>query len=338
MSPRSVAGPAPVVLVSGADPALVNDAVRQAVGDALAGEDRTLALEELGGEELVVAAIADAAMTPPFLTGRRVLLVRNVGQWSTEQLEPLLAYLREPLETTALVLVAGGGQTSRKLLDAVKKAGRLVDAGTPRSGRDRTSWVTARLRAAPLRFDAPSGALLADHLGEDLGRLTSILDVLVSAYGEGAAIGVEQVRPFLGAAGGVAPWDLTDAIDAGDTAGALDALRRLTDGGERHPLVVLSSLHRHYSSILRLDGDGARSDQEAAAVLGVSDFQARKAMRQAQRLGPANVARAIDLLAAADLDLRGLKAWPDGLVLEILVARLSRLGAPRPPATGRRPR
>ena len=33
--------------------------------------------------------------------------------------------------------------------------------------------------------------------------------------------------------------------------------------------------------------------------------------------------RAIDLLAEADLDLRGGKAWPDHLVLEVLVARLA---------------
>ena len=35
--------------------------------------------------------------------------------------------------------------------------------------------------------------------------------------------------------------------------------------------------------------------------------------------------RAVDLLAEADLDLRGGKAWPDDLVLEVLVARLARL-------------
>jgi len=35
------------------------------------------------------------------------------------------------------------------------------------------------------------------------------------------------------------------------------------------------------------------------------------------------------LLAQADLDLRGAKEWPDELVMEVLVARLSRLGSGR---------
>jgi DNA polymerase-3 subunit delta len=39
------------------------------------------------------------------------------------------------------------------------------------------------------------------------------------------------------------------------------------------------------------------------------------------------VVRAIGLLAQADLDLRGAKEWPDELVMEVLVARLSRLAS-----------
>jgi hypothetical protein len=37
------------------------------------------------------------------------------------------------------------------------------------------------------------------------------------------------------------------------------------------------------------------------------------------------VTRAIGLLAQADLDLRGAKDWPESLVMEVLVARLSKL-------------
>jgi len=339
MSPPVGAPPA-VVLVKGEDPALVAEALRSAVDAALAGEDRSLALEELGGEDLAVSSIVDSARTAPFLTARRVLVVRDIGRWNSDALAPLIDYLGDPEDTTALVLVAGGGQTSQRLLNAVKKSGQVVDAGTP-TGKARLSWVTDRLQAAPVRFDAAAGARLAEHLGEDLGRLPMLVDTLLSAYGEGARIGVAELEPFLGGAGGVAPWDLTDAIDRGDTAVALTALSRLTGAGERHPLVILASLHRHYSAMLRLDGSGITGEQEAAAVLGMAPFPARKAMSTAARLGPGAVARAIGLLAEADLDLRGMKDWPDNLVLEVLVARLSRLGGTggerrRGAASGRR--
>ena len=325
----STAGVIPVVLVKGDDAVLVGDAVHDAVTDALGGEERALAAEELGGEDLTVGAVVDAATTPPFLTSRRVIVVRDVGRWNTEAVEPLVAYLEDPLDTTALVLVAGGGQTSARLLNAVKKVGRVVDAAAPRAGRARTTWVTERLKAAPVRFDAAAGARLVDHLGEDLGRLSSIVELLVSTYGEGARVGLAELEPLLGSAGGVAPWDLTDAIDRGDTAAALATLARLLGGADRFPLGVLATLHRHYAAMLRLDGSGIRSEEEAAGVLGMAPFPARKAMTQAARLGSVNIARAIDLIARADLDLRGVTEWPEHLVLEVLVARLSRLAPTR---------
>ncbi len=319
----------PVVLLKGDDPALLAEALSDAIDDALAGEDRALAAEELDGDDLTVGAIVDAATTPPFLTARRVIVVRDIGRFSSDALEPLVDYLQAPLGSTSLVLVAGGGQTSAKLLNAIKKVGRVVDAATPRAGKARTAWVTERLTAAPVVFDAAAGARIVEHLGEELGRLPALIDTVVSAYGPGAHVGVAEVEPFLGGAGVVAPWDLTDAIDRGDTAASLDALRRLTGSGERHPLVVMGTLHRHYSAMLRIDGSGIRSENEAAAVLGMAPFPARKVISQAGRLGPKGIARAIELLARADLDLKGLREWPDYLVLEVLVARLSRLAGAR---------
>ena len=54
-----------------------------------------------------------------------------------------------------------------------------------------------------------------------------------------------------------------------------------------------------------------------------STFPARKALSQARRLGSKGLRRSVELLAAADLDLRGAQAWPDELVVEVLVARLA---------------
>jgi len=121
---------------------------------------------------------------------------------------------------------------------------------------------------------------------------------------------------------------LTDAIDRGDTAAALDRLHRMLGGGDKHPLQIMATLHGHYTRMLRLDGALVRGEKEAAAILGLrgsSTFPARKALQQGQRLGSRGVTRAIGLLAGADLDLRGAQAWPEDLVMEVLVARLSKL-------------
>ena len=326
----------PVYLVRGDDPVLTGDAVRDLVGQLVGDDDPAFVVEDLAGDDYDIAAVVDAAQTPPFFGNRRVVVARSVGRFSAQDVAPLLGYLADPLPTTALVLVGGGGQTTRGLLAAVKKTGHVVDAGAPSSGKARQSWLAAQLKASSVDLDAKASALLSDHLGEDVGRLPALVELLSAAYGEGAKVSVDDLTPFLGEAGGVAPWDLTDAIDRGDTVAALENLHRLLGSG-RHPLVILASMHNHYTRILRLEGSGAADEKVAAEMLGIggSTFPARKALSQARKLGHEPVKRAITLLADADLALKGAIEWPDGLVLEVLVARLSRLG-PRATKTGTR--
>jgi len=107
----------------------------------------------------------------------------------------------------------------------------------------------------------------------------------------------------------------------------------MLDAGGRQPTEVLGVLHRHFANMLRLDGLDEVDPAEAAQVLGVRHpFMAKKAMEQGRRLGGDRIASAIGLLAEADLDIKGQSALPPDLVLEILVARLSRLTRARPVA------
>jgi len=327
--------PAPVAwLVDGDDATMVGNEVRRLVAE-LAGDHADLSVEDFWGDDVDLDAVTSACVTPPFLVDRRVVVLRDAGRFSTEDLAPLLAYLDNPLPTTALVVAAGGGRMAQKLVAAVKKVGRVIATG---AGRDTRGWIESQLKQAPLRLDSAARAALAEHLGQDLGRLPTLVDTLVAAHGEGASIGVADLAPYLGEAGGVAPWDLTDAIDRGETEAALRALHRLLVAGDRDPLVVLSILHRHVGPVVTLDGSGVTSENQAATVLGIeggrSTFPAKKALATLRRWGSDGAARAIQLVADADLDLRGESTWPAETVLEVLVARLCRI-APR--GAGARP-
>ena len=316
----------PVYLVRGEQPVLLADAVKHLVAE-LAEGDAGLMPEELTGDDYTVGTLVDAAQTPPFFGDRRVVVARDVGRFSTHDVEPLVAYLADPLPTTSLVLVAGGGQVARPLVDAVRKAGHVVDAGVP-GGRGRATWLAHRLKEGPVRLDGRAAAMVADHLGDDVDRLGSLLEMLAAAYGQGARLGPEEVAPLLGGVGSVAPWELTDAIDRGETAAAITVLRRLIGPGGRHPLVILATLHSHFARMLRLDGADVADEAAAAALLGMtgSTFPAKKALLQVRRLGHEPLARAVHLLADADLALKGAVDWPAEVVLEVLVARLSTVG------------
>jgi len=318
-------------LITGDDESLLLTAVSELVHRLVGEGDRSLMVDEFDGEEYESRAVVDAAQTPPFLTESRVVVARGVGRFGAEELAPLVAYVADPLPSTELVLVAGGGRLAKSLVDAVKKnGGDVVDTVPPTRARERSGWFEDQVTAAGLRLDQQALNLLASWLGEDAGRVQGILETLESAYGDSRILKVADVEPFLGEAGGVPPWDLTDALDRGDTTKALLLLHRMMRAGERHPLQVMAILHNHYTKLLTLDGADAGDEASVAAVLGIKPgFPARKALDQYRKLGNSGVVRAIALLAQADLDLRGAKEWPDELVMEVLVARLSRLGSGR---------
>lgn len=344
MAPRSIAADAATIrLLTGDDATLLSDAIHSAVGELAGDTDRRLVVEELTEEDYRVddgfelRRLVDAAQTPPFLTDFRVVIGRHLGRFGkVDDLAGLLAYLADPLPSTRLVLVWERGVTPRqdrlsapprKLLDAIVAAGGQVrDTAIP-GGKGADRWLDERLDDAAVRLDRSARALVHERFGEDRSRVVSLLHTLETAFGPGAALSATEVGPFLGDAGSVPPWELTDAIDAGDVAGALDKLHRLLGAGERHPLQLLATLHTHYGRMLRLDGERAADERAAAAILGMkgSTFPAKKALTQTRKLGSAKVQRAVRLLAEADLQLRGALAWPPELVMEVLVARLARL-------------
>jgi DNA polymerase-3 subunit delta len=319
-----------VHLLRGDNDVLLGEAITELVQRLVGDADRSLVVEDFDGDDYSLGTVVDAARTPPFLTDRRVVVARGVQRFS--DVAPLVGYLADPLPTTDLVLSATGERLGKALVDAVKKAGgTIVATGAGRNRQERGGWIDERLAASDVRLDPGAKAAITEWLGEDVGRLPALLDTL--AVLDGRKLTREDVEPFLGEAGSVPPWDLTDAIDKGDTAGALANLGRVLAG--RHPLVVMAILQGHYERMLRLDGSDVNDRQGAADLLRVATFQAQKALQQVRRLGHEGVSRAVGLLATADLDLRGQKSWPPELVMEVLVARLSRLApATRP---GRQP-
>jgi DNA polymerase III subunit delta len=324
---------APVYLVKGDDDVLLRDAARDLV-HALTGDlDPALAVEDVGRErfaapdsnEASIVPLVDAAQTPPFLTDRRVVVGRDIEMFTkAAQVAPLVEYLADPLPTTSLVLVWSGGRVPKSLIDAVKGCKGIQVDTSP--GRKIDGWVADQVAATGLHLDRAATARLVAWLGDDPQRLVGVLGTLTGSFEPGARLGVADIEPFLGEAGGVPPWELTDALDRGDITTALEKLHRMTAGGGRHGLQIMATLQNHYGRMLLLDGAEVAGEKGAAQMLGMkgSTFPARKALTQARKLGHDGVVRAIDLLATADLDLRGGKAWPEALVVEVLVARLAR--------------
>lgn len=315
-----------VVLVKGAEPALVAQAVHRAIEELAEGRDLAACVEELGqAEDLDLGRVVDALMTPPFLVDRRVVVVRDAGRLSAADVERIAPVLGDLPDGVACILAAGGGTLPASLSKAVSQGGEVRDASVGSSMKDRRAFVEGEVRRGPVTLDARAAEALVGHLGEDLARVEGVLETLAVAYGPGARLTEAELSPFLGSTGSVPEWDLTDAITDGDARKALAVLHRLCVAGGRAPQVVVSSLQRHYLRLLRLDGAGLRTKEDAAALLKVSAYPAGKLLVACRSLGAGRLRQAVAWIATADADVKGQTALEPMAVLEVLVGRLARL-------------
>lgn len=337
-------------LIIGDDPILIGEAVSAIVDELVGDGDRSLMLETLteadyrnDDGDYESAKVLDAARTPPFLTDRRVVVGRHLSRFSRKDAyAPIIELLAEPLDTTDLVLVWEKGvepkvdrmpTLPKALKESAEVAGALIQQTAAPKGKAASDWLRDRLGASSLQFERGAIAAIEELLGEDRSRVVGLVRTLEGALGADATVSADDVATFGGDAGSTVPWALDDAIDKGDVTAALQLLPRLIpyagSSTDRNGAAfrLMAVLHKRYSNMLRLDGTEVRDDKAAAKLLGMkgSTFPAKKVMQQSRKLGTDKLARAIELLAEADLDLRGTKDWPPELVVEVLVARLANL-------------
>jgi DNA polymerase-3 subunit delta len=345
-----------VTLVQGADPSLRDREVQRLVTELLGGEDRSFALDDHtfasrrrageaatdsggdddddargseGSTELpAFAALATALQSPPFMTAARVVVVREIGNATTEQAQWLAAWIADPLDGVHLVLVAGGGRIPSALDKACKASAQVV--GPP---ADQTGDVLQReLHDAHLKLAPDASKQIAAHLGDDAGRVPELVELLHATYGDGATLALDDVEPYLGELGTAGRFDLTNAIDRGDVGAALEALHRMlgaTSSAQAkplHPMQIMASLVYQYQRLLRLDDPSIVTKEHAATALGMKCAGgARFPLEAAKRLGTDGLRDAVRLLARAELDLRGASGLDDHTVMDVLVARLAAL-------------
>jgi DNA polymerase-3 subunit delta len=314
-----------VYVISG-DESLISLELTNLLHQLIGDEDRSMMLEDIDASDsqTTAAGIADALHTPPMFTDRRVVLVRNAHDMNTDMVSQFAQSIDTMNDTTDLVVTLTGRQP-KALSDAFKKAAaRSIGATVPSGAKDRLSWIESHLVEAGISYTPDAARLIALWFGNDQGRLAGLIQTLRATYDEGTKLSRADIEVFLGEAGSIAPWDLTDAIDAGDVNKSLVMLHRIMI--DSHPLQVLALLANRYANMMKLDGPAVNTVSDVVAILGGKEFTARKVLEQYQRLGSSGVAQAMSLIAQADVDLRGGKEWDDVLVMEVLVARLSRLG------------
>lgn len=325
-------GLAPLYLLSGAEPLLLDEAVdrvRAAARDCGFSE-RSLHLADarFNWNELH----ADACSQSLFAS-RRLVEVRMPGGKPGAAGAKVLKELSGAVPEDTLIMVVAGAldRNARRSawVGALEKSGTWVDAPLL-SVREQRGWIRDRLASEGFQPDEAAVALLAERTEGNLLSARQQIDKLALAHDPGP-LSVDAVMEAIADASRFDVFQLGSAAlgqDLRRTARILAGLRR-----ERAPLtLILWVLVRDITTLADLYWRTARGDSLPAAMGALRVWSSRKAeFRSAlKRHGARSIRRLLVRSARADQVVKGARPgepWTELQLLAFGLAEPHRMGA-----------
>ena len=261
----------PIYLLRGGDEFLRDyhrrDIVHRAIGDA---DPQTCVSQFDSDAEL--ADVLDELRTLPFLAPHRVVIISEGEAFIAAWREALEGYLQAPSRTGTLVLMVHSIKSNERIFKLIVRIGEVLQCAIE-DRQDLATWLGKSAGKRGKTIQPAACSLLERYVGRDLASLDSEMEKLSLYVGDRPQITVQDVTRLVNASVGPGAFDLTNAITAGDMAGALKAL----DG-----MMVRRGEEFKTLGMLRWHLGRALSAQQALSV-GASQQQALPAMPYEQR-------------------------------------------------------
>jgi DNA polymerase-3 subunit delta len=309
-----------------------------------------------GGAETDLATIRNTGDTLPFLSERRLVVVRGLpkrkragtggddgddeageerataatkpargkkakgsGEGPKAFITGLAEYAARLPETTDLVvLVDEVLEATHPLMQAARAHGRERAFATPQ-GAQLERWLAARAKAREVRLAPEAARLLVEAIGENPRLLASEVEKLGTYVGAGGTIREEEVRLLTPVVRELRAFDLTDALVRRERARALSLLHELLEGGTA-PLQIVGMVAYQTRTLMQvkaLSERGMRAPQ-IAQTAGMAPFVAEKSLGLVRNFSMAQLEAAHRSLLEVDTALKRSRMTPE-MALDLLV-------------------
>ena len=121
--------PGSIYIINGKDKYLSDAECEVLIDGLLSNEERSMGLYQARGDEADVADILDELRTVPFLSSRRVVLVRDADKFISENREILEKYFDKPSRSGVLILTVQTWRKNTKLAKKLSGVGELIEIG-----------------------------------------------------------------------------------------------------------------------------------------------------------------------------------------------------------------
>ena len=320
--------------ITGEDDYQKDDAVKQLVEAALEPALRDFNLDTRRAADLDAETLGVLLSTPPMMSDRRVIVLREVNALKKDARKALDQYLKSPATDLLLIMTAAVGVKA----DAGIAASATALEFNLLTGDRVPKWISHHATTElGIRITEPAIELLQAAVGSDLHQLAGELDKLASyVQGRGEEIGEDAVAAIVGVRRGETQADLLDAVADRNVARSLELVPHVLAQPKTTAVSVVMALSTQMLAIswgrARLDEGLSRARlaqeyfdllKETGAFTGRSWGSAIAVWaRAAERWSREALDRALDSLLEADVALKESRVSSEEQLLATVVLSL----------------
>ncbi len=317
----------PVYVIFGKDRRRALEALDKVRAAVLGDADPQVALS-VYEEQPDWAEVHDGLVTLPFLSERRLVVVKDADSFISANRQYLEQYLESPSETGVLVLVAESFPKTTRLYKKVQAIGGLIDCEPPKPRELPAFLADYAKNRHGLGLARDAAGLLIELAGDDAGLLANEVDKL-AAYVTRPEVAKKQidaddVQELVGQNRLYSVFDVLDAMTAGREATALEKLEQMLGRDKDAQYKAIGAfawgVRRLYQARALLE----KGTAPGAIIKQLRVWSQQQAfIEQVKRLDLRRIGRMLRELADLDLESKtGGSAVQDGL--ERWIVRFSR--------------
>jgi len=219
-----------IYVIAGKETSLVNAECEKLLDSALGGlepKQRVTALFTADTAGVSVSEVLDELRTAPFLTDKRVVLVKNADDFISNNRSLLEKYFDNPCPTGILIVTVSSWPSQTKLAKKLSKVGKLISVAAPKPWQLPRRLIDYARDAHSKKLSEDTAALLVELVGDELTRLYGEIDKLAIFACEDKAITISHVESLIGHNRVFGAFAVIDAVIAGKTAQAIARLRNM---------------------------------------------------------------------------------------------------------------
>lgn len=296
----------PIYALHGEEPYFIDAICDAIVEHALEEHERDFNQTIFYGRDADPLTVASEAKGFPMMAERRLVVLREAQDM--RDIYALESYCSNPNPSTVFVICHKYKSLDgkRKMVKELNNHG-IVFKSEKVKEYQLNDWIAQYVKSVGFDITSKAAALIAEFLGNDLGRIVNELEKLSIVLEKGTRISDIHVEENIGISKDYNNFELTNAIARRDTLKVFKIAHYFERNPKDHSIIaIISNLFTFYTNLMRIHFLPNKSPDAVANALRVHPFVAKELMQSANIYNPRVLAANIATLHEYDLKAKGV--------------------------------